>query len=61
MVAHLFGAACSPSCASFALRKCSKDNQEQFSLKVVYTILHNFYVDDFLVSIGSEEKAVLFY
>ncbi|XP_034530056.1 uncharacterized protein LOC117805434 [Notolabrus celidotus] len=61
MVAHLFGAASSPSCASFALRKCAEDNRGQFSPKVIDTILRNFYVDDCLVSVGSEEEAVLLY
>lgn len=61
MVAHLFGATFFPSCASFALRKCAEDNQELFSPKVVDTILHNFYVDHCLVSVGSEEGAVLLY
>lgn len=61
MVAHLFGTTSSPSCASFVLRKCAEDNQEQFSQKVVETVLHSFYIDDCLVSVCSEEKAVLLY
>lgn len=61
MVAHLFGARSFPSCASFAHRKCAEDNQELFSPKVADTILHNFYVDNCLISVGSEEEAVLLY
>lgn len=61
MVAYLFGATSSPSCASFALRKCAEDNREQFSPKVVDTVLHNFYVDDCLASVASEEEAVALY
>ena len=61
MVAHLFGATSSPSCASFALRKCADDNQKHFSPKAVNTVLNNFYVDDCLVSVGSEEEAVSLY
>ncbi|XP_071058619.1 uncharacterized protein [Pseudochaenichthys georgianus] len=61
MVAHLFGATSSPSCASFALRKCAEDHREQFSPKVINTVLHNFYVDDCLTSVVSEEEAVELY
>ncbi|KAG1936405.1 hypothetical protein F2P79_018737 [Pimephales promelas] len=61
MVAHLFGATSSPSCASFALRKCAEDNREQFSFKVIETVLHNFYVDDCLTSVASEEEAIALY
>ncbi|KAK7938715.1 hypothetical protein WMY93_002041 [Mugilogobius chulae] len=58
MVAHLFGATSSPSCASFALRKCAEDNRDHFSLVAVNTLLHHFYVDDCLVSVASESEAV---
>ncbi|XP_056125219.1 uncharacterized protein LOC130103060 [Rhinichthys klamathensis goyatoka] len=58
MTVHLFGATSSPSCACFALRKCAEDNQRFFSSNAVNTVLHHFYVDDCLVSIGSEEEAV---
>lgn len=58
MVAHLFGATSSPSCACFALRKCAEDNQRCFSPMAVNTVLHHFYVDDCLVSVGSEEEAI---
>ncbi|KAK7877121.1 hypothetical protein WMY93_032173 [Mugilogobius chulae] len=58
MVAHLFGATSSPSCASFALRKCAEDNRDHFSPVAVNTLLHNFYVDDCLVSVASESEAV---
>lgn len=58
MVAHLFGASSSPSCACFALRKCAQDNREHFSPVAVNTVLHHFYVDDCLVSVASEKEAV---
>lgn len=58
MMVHLFGATSSPSCACFALRKCVEDNRKCFSPMAVNTVLHHFYVDDCLVSIGSEEEAV---
>lgn len=58
MMVHLFGATSSPSCACFALRKCAEDNQKRFSPVAVNTVLHHFYVDDCLVSVGSEKEAV---
>ncbi len=61
MAAHLFGATSSPSCACFALRKCAEDNREHFSPRAVDTVLHNFYVDDCLELVGTEEKAVSLY
>lgn len=61
MAVHLFGATSSPSCASYALRKCAEDNREFFDATVVNTVLHNFYVDDCLKSVSSEEEAVLLF
>ncbi|KAK0146726.1 hypothetical protein N1851_013933 [Merluccius polli] len=61
MNVNLFGATSSPSCANFALRRCAEDNKEVFSDKVVNTILHNFYVDDCLASVATEEEAVSLY
>lgn len=58
MTVHLFGAVSSPSCASFALRKTAEDNQADFSAAVVQTVKENFYVDDCLKSMGSEEEAI---
>ncbi len=40
---------------------CADDNKEQFSPMSVDSVLHNFYVDDCLVSVGSEEEAVSLY
>lgn len=59
MVMHLFGATSSPSCASYALRRCAEDNRGLFESSVTSTVLHNFYVDDCLKSVSSEEEAVL--
>lgn len=58
MTVHLFGATSSPSCANFALRKCAEDNKPYFNQDVVDKVLHCFYVDDCLVSVASEEKAI---
>lgn len=61
MVAHLFGATSFPNSASFALRKCAEDNQQLFRPNIIDAVLHNFYVDDCLVSVSTEEEAVSIY
>ena len=57
MVVHLFGAASSPACSNFALRKTAEDNSKHFSEGVVTTVKRNFYVDDCLKSLPSVEEA----
>ncbi|KAJ8416516.1 hypothetical protein AAFF_G00358040 [Aldrovandia affinis] len=42
MEVHLFGATSSPSCASYALRRCAEDTRQLFDAAVVDTVLHNF-------------------
>ena len=51
MAVHLFGAASSPSCAGFCLRKAAEDFQSDYSQATVETIHRNFYVDDCLKSV----------
>ena len=58
MMVHLFGAASSPSCASFALRKTAKDNEGEFDAITSEAVHRNFYVDDCLKSTNSDEKAI---
>lgn len=61
MGAHLFDATSCPSCANFALRKCTDDNKEEFSPMAIDSVLNNFYVDDCLVCVGLEDVAVSLY
>ncbi|KAL4008074.1 hypothetical protein ACER0C_001926 [Sarotherodon galilaeus] len=58
MVVHLFGATSSPSCACYALQRCAEDNQARFNHIATNTVLRNFYVDDCLKSVGTEEQAI---
>ena len=58
MTVHLFGAVSSPSCANFALRKTATDNESKYDDKVASTILKNFYVDDCLKSVRTEDEAI---
>ncbi|XP_039867392.1 uncharacterized protein LOC120721259 [Simochromis diagramma] len=57
MKVHLFGAVSSPSCANYALQRTADDNAQQFPAEVVDTVKRNFYVDDCLKSVASEEEA----
>ena len=58
MTVHLFGGASSPSCANFALKRTAEDNSSDFDAETVETVKRNFYVDDCLKSVSSEDKAI---
>ena len=58
MKAHLFGGVWSPSCANYALLKVADDYGDKFQAEVGKTVRSNFYVDDCLKSVGSEEDAI---
>ena len=58
MTVHVFGAVSSPSFVNFALRKTAAVNQADFSNEAVRTSERNFYVDDCLKSVDSEDDAV---
>ncbi|XP_052322001.1 uncharacterized protein LOC127908283 [Oncorhynchus keta] len=58
MTVHLFGAISSPSCANFSLRKTAEDNCERYDEEVIQTVKSNFYVDDCLKSVATEEQAI---
>lgn len=59
MVVHLFGATSSPSVASYALRRTAEDRRGTAAPEAVETVLRNFYVDDCLKSVATEEEAVV--
>lgn len=56
MKVHLFGAVSSPSCANYALRRIAQDCQAQFDSCVLNIILQNFYLDDCLTSLPTEDE-----
>ena len=58
MRVHLFGGASSPSCANFALKRTAEDNKADFDPETVETVKRNFYVDDCLKSVGSDDNAI---
>ncbi|XP_074653621.1 uncharacterized protein LOC141907778 [Tubulanus polymorphus] len=58
MQVHLFGASSSPSCSNFALRRSAFDNEDKYDKTTVNTVLQNFYVDDCLKSVCTEDDAI---
>ena len=58
MLVHLFGGASSPSCANYALKTTAKDNRKDYDQATIQTVEENFYVDDCLRSVASEDEAI---
>ena len=58
MTRHIFGATSSPSCANYALRRTAVDYGRFFQPEASKTIFDNFYVDDCLKSVDTEENAI---
>ena len=58
MCVHLFGAVFSPSSSNYALKRTAVDNSSSFGVDALETVTKNFYVDDPLKSVKSEEYAV---
>ena len=54
---HLFGAKDSPTCANNALQRTAQDNVSQYP-EATKTVLENFYMDDYLDSVESLERAL---
>ena len=55
---HVFGSTSSPGCCNYALRKTAIDNEVRYGEETSKTLLHNFYVDDLLKLVETEESAV---
>nr|XP_055049264.1 uncharacterized protein LOC129434357 [Misgurnus anguillicaudatus] len=58
MKVHLFGASSSPGCANFGLKHLATQGQDQYSKDTIRFIQRNFYVDDGLASVQTEEEAI---
>ncbi|XP_063052707.1 uncharacterized protein LOC134447256 [Engraulis encrasicolus] len=56
MTVHLFGAASSPGCANYGLRYLAQQHKTEHPLASAF-IENNFYVDDGLISVPTEEEA----
>jgi hypothetical protein len=55
---HLFGIVCSPAVANFGLKQAALDGKEQYGPAVADFIDRHFYVDDGLISTGTEAEAI---
>ena len=58
MNVHLFGATSSPGCANFGLKQAATDHESEFGSEVVHFIHRNFYVDDGLKSLPTDNEAI---
>ena len=54
---HMFGAKSSPACVNYALQQVGRDSRDDNGM-VANFINRNFYMDDFVKSVASEEEAV---
>ncbi|KAJ8022438.1 hypothetical protein HOLleu_37335 [Holothuria leucospilota] len=58
MTVHLFGAASSPGCANFGLKYLASKYEHKYGSDACNVIHRNFYVDDGLKSVASEEETI---
>ena len=58
MNVHLFGATSSPSCSNFVLRETAKEAESRYDKQVTDALYQNFYVDDCLISVATEQEAI---
>ena len=54
---HIFGAKDSPTCANYALQRTARDNAK-FYPQAAKAVFDNFYMDNYLESVKSPEKAI---
>jgi hypothetical protein len=54
---HLFGATSSPSCANFALQRAAQEAASEFPPDVIRSVMEDFYVDDLLRLVRTEDEA----
>ena len=58
MNVHVFGATSSLGCSNYALKKTSTDYKDVYGFQASETLQRNFYVEDLLKSVKSEEQAI---
>ena len=58
MTVHLFGAASSPGCANYGLKRIAHDHEKEFGSDAANFVKYDFYVDDGLKSVGTAEHAI---
>ena len=55
---HIFGAKDSPTCANYALQRTAPANAKEYP-EAAKAVLENFYMDDYLDSVESPERALI--
>ena len=58
MCVHVFDGSPSPGCCNYAFLKTAIDNKVRYREEVSKTLLHNFYVDDLLKTVETEELGI---
>ena len=58
MTTHLFGGVWSPSAAAYTLQCVAEDNQQDFTDYAIQTVKQNFYMDDCLKFVPTEDAAI---
>ena len=58
MWADVFGAVLSGGCANYALRKTARQGKAQFGVEAAQTVQRDFYIDDWLKSVGDVQHAI---
>ena len=57
MKVHLFGARSSPGCANYGMKRLTQDHSASYPQAVSEFVMHNFYVDDGLISVADFNTA----
>ena len=58
MCTHVFGGVSSGPCSNYALKRTAKKNEKKYGIETALTLIENFYVDDLLKSVNSEDDAI---
>lgn len=58
MKVHIFGNSPSPSVAIYGLRRAAQEHQDEYGADSKEFVMRNFYVDDGLTSVSTEEEAI---
>ena len=58
MTVYLFGAASSPGCANFGLKRAADDGEVECGTDAADFVKHDFYMDDGLTSVATVKQAI---
>ena len=58
MCAHVFEGVSSGASTNYALKRTAKKNEKKYGTETACTLRENFYVDDLLKSVNSEDDVI---